>query len=152
WDIKDARHYGVPQRRKRLIMVAGWGFDVSLAKESETIKTVWQAIGDLKTPGRSRDKLQNLPENRSAKVLRLIRAIPKNGGSRSNLPKRRQLDCHKRTDGFKDIYGRMAWYEPAPTITGGCYNPSKGRFLHPVEDRAITLREAAILQSFPRRY
>jgi len=64
----------------------------------------------------------------------------------------RQLACHKRTDGFRDIYGRMAWDEPAPTITGGCFNPSKGRFLHPVDNRAITLREAAILQSFPRRY
>jgi DNA (cytosine-5)-methyltransferase 1 len=152
WDIKDARHYGVPQRRKRLIMVAGRQFDVPLAKESNFTKTVWKAIGDLKRPGQSRDKLQNLPENRSAKVLNLIRAIPKDGGSRSNLPKSRQLACHNRIDGFKDIYGRMAWHEPSPTITGGCFNPSKGRFLHPVDDRAITLREAAILQSFPRRY
>lgn len=152
WDIKDARHYGVPQRRKRLIMVAGRKFDVPLAKESKAIKTVRKAIGDLKRPGRSRDKLQNLAENRSAKVLSLIRAVPKNGGSRGDLPKSRQLACHKRTDGFNDIYGRMAWDQPAPTITGGCFNPSKGRFLHPEQNRAITLREAAILQSFPRRY
>lgn len=152
WDVKDARHYGVPQRRKRLILVAGRGFDVPLAKESNNIKTVWKAIGDLKAPGRSRDKLQNLPENRSEKILNLIRAIPKDGGSRTDLPKSRQLACHKRTDGFNDVYGRMAWHEPAPTITGGCFNPSKGRFLHPAENRAITLREAAVLQSFPRRY
>ncbi|MCA1548818.1 DNA cytosine methyltransferase [Bradyrhizobium sp. BRP19] len=46
----------------------------------------------------------------------------------------------------------MSWDAPSPTITGGCFNPSKGRFLHPTQDRAITLREAAILQSFPRRY
>jgi len=152
WDIKDARHYGVPQRRKRLIMVAGRRFAVPLARESKAIKTVWKAIGDLKKPGHSRDKLQNLPESRSAKVLNFIRAIPKDGGSRTNLPKSRQLACHKRIDGFRDIYGRMAWHEPAPTITGGCFNPSKGRFLHPEDNRAITLREAAILQSFPRRY
>jgi DNA (cytosine-5)-methyltransferase 1 len=152
WDIKDARHYGVPQRRKRLIMVAGRKFDVPLAKESKAIKTVRKAIGDLKRPGTSRDKLQNLAENRSAKVLSMIRAVPKNGGSRGDLPKSRQLACHKRSDGFNDIYGRMAWDQPAPTITGGCFNPSKGRFLHPEQNRAITLREAAILQSFPRRY
>jgi DNA (cytosine-5)-methyltransferase 1 len=152
WDIKDARNYGVPQRRKRLIMVAGRKFEVLLAKESKAIKTVRSAIGDLKSPGRSRDKLQNLPENRSAKVRKLIRAIPKDGGSRTNLPRSKQLACHKRSDGFRDIYGRMAWDQPAPTITGGCFNPSKGRFLHPVANRAITLREAAILQSFPRRY
>lgn len=152
WDIKDARYYGVPQRRKRLIMVAGQRFDVPLAKESKLIKTVRKAISDLKKPGRSRDRLHNVPEKRSAKVLNLIKAIPKNGGSRSSLPKSRQLDCHTRSDGFRDIYGRMAWDEPAPTITGGCFNPSKGRFLHPVDNRAITLREAAILQSFPRSY
>jgi len=152
WDIKDARHYGVPQRRKRLILVAGRRFDVPLAKESKPTKTVRKAIGDLKKPGTSRDKLQNIPENRSKKVLNMIRAVPKDGGSRTDLPKSRQLDCHKRTDGFKDIYGRMAWDQQAPTITGGCFNPSKGRFLHPEQDRAITLREAAILQSFPRRY
>jgi len=152
WDIKDAQHYGVPQRRKRLIMVAGHRLDVPLAKESNTVKTVRKAIGDLKAPGLSRDKLQNLPENRSAKVLNFISAIPKDGGSRTDLPKSRQLACHRRTNGFNDIYGRMAWNEPAPTITGGCFNPSKGRFLHPEENRAITLREAAILQSFPRRY
>jgi DNA (cytosine-5)-methyltransferase 1 len=152
WDIKDARHYGVPQRRRRLIMVAGRKFDVPLAKESKATKTVRKAIGDLKKPGRSRDKLQNLAENRSAKVLSMIRAVPKDGGSRGDLPKSRQLACHKRTDGFNDIYGRMAWDQPAPTITGGCFNPSKGRFLHPEQNRAITLREAAILQSFPRRY
>ncbi|GAA3842933.1 DNA cytosine methyltransferase [[Pseudomonas] carboxydohydrogena] len=152
WDIKDARYYGVPQRRKRLILVAGHRFDVPLAKETNNIKTVWEAIGGLKAPGHSRDKLQNLTENRSEKVLSLIRAIPKDGGSRTDLPKSWQLACHQRTDGFKDIYGRMAWHEPAPTITGGCFNPSKGRFLHPEANRAITLREAAILQSFPRRY
>ena len=63
-----------------------------------------------------------------------------------------KLTCHKTSDGFKDVYGRMAWDEPAPTITTGCFNPSKGRFLHPVENRGITMREAALLQSFPMAY
>lgn len=82
----------------------------------------------------------------------MIRDIPKDGGSRTDLPRDRQLDCHKDCDGFRDIYGRMAWDKVAPTITGGCFNPSKGRFLHPEQNRAITLREAALLQTFPRRY
>ena len=69
-----------------------------------------------------------------------------------DLGEEHQLDCHAQTDGFKDIYGRMAWDSVAPTITGGCINPSKGRFLHPEEHRAITLREAALLQSFPADY
>jgi DNA (cytosine-5)-methyltransferase 1 len=62
WDIKDARHYGVPQRRKRLILLAGRRFDIALAKESAAVNMVRKAIGDLKKPGRSRDKLQNLRE------------------------------------------------------------------------------------------
>ena len=152
WGVKDARHYGVPQRRKRLILIAGRGFKIPFAKECQVTKTVRDAIGHLATPGKSRDKLHNVPEKRSAKVLDLIKAIPKNGGSRTDLPRSRQLECHKRSDGFRDVYGRMAWDAPSPTITSGCFNPSKGRFLHPQHDRAITLREAALLQTFPAKY
>jgi DNA (cytosine-5)-methyltransferase 1 len=93
-----------------------------------------------------------LPEKRAGTVLKLIRDIPKDGGSRGDLPRARQLRCHKKSDGFSDIYGRMAWKKVAPTITSGCFNPSKGRFLHPESDRAITMREAALLQGFPRDY
>ncbi|UYO46231.1 DNA cytosine methyltransferase [Rhodopseudomonas palustris] len=152
WEIKDARKYGVPQRRKRLILVAGRHIAIPLAKESASVKTVRDAIGNLPPPGRSRDALQNRTEQRSAKVLELIKAIPKNGGSRTDLPDSMQLPCHRRVDGFNDVYGRMAWDEPSPTITGGCFNPSKGRFLHPDQNRAITLREAALLQTFPKKY
>lgn len=63
------------------------------------------------------------------------------------------LDCHKDTAiGFNDVYGRLRWDTISTTITGGCLNPSKGRFLHPEQDRAITPREAALLQSFPEDY
>jgi DNA (cytosine-5)-methyltransferase 1 len=115
-------------------------------------RTVRGAIGRLAKPGKSRDALHNLPEIRSGKVLKLIRDIPKDGGSRTDLPKSRQLKCHKNQSGFNDIYGRMAWDDVAPTITSGCFNPSKGRFLHPNQNRAITMREAALLQSFPKDY
>ena len=82
----------------------------------------------------------------------LIRAIPKDGGSRTALSETLRLKCHTIANGYYDVYGRMRWDDVAPTITGGCINPSKGRFLHPVEDRAISLREAALLQSFPTSY
>jgi DNA (cytosine-5)-methyltransferase 1 len=85
-------------------------------------------------------------------VDKLIRQIPRDGGSRKALGGKQQLKCHKKFDGFADVYGRMAWDKPAPTITTGCINPSKGRFLHPTANRAITLREAALLQTFPRGY
>jgi DNA (cytosine-5)-methyltransferase 1 len=152
WDIKDVARFGVPQRRKRLILLAGRGFGITFAREARRLRTVRHAIGKLPKAGKSRDQLHNLPERRSEKVRRLIRDIPKDGGGRLDLPAMRQLICHRRSDGFRDIYGRMAWDEVAPTITSGCFNPSKGRFLHPREDRAITLREAALLQSFARSY
>ena len=153
YDIRDAGNYGVPQRRKRLILVGGRGFQVGLANGSTRRPTVREAIGSLPPPNRSFDLLHNLPERRRLpRIERLIRDIPKNGGSRSDLPKSRQLRCHRKSDGFHDIYGRMAWDTVAPTITGGCFNPSKGRFLHPQQDRAITMREAALLQGFPRTY
>jgi DNA (cytosine-5)-methyltransferase 1 len=81
-----------------------------------------------------------------------MKKIPKNGGSRTDLSGGHQLACHRKCDGFKDVYGRMAWDRESPTITSGCFNPSKGRFIHPEEDRAITLREAAVLQGFPLSY
>lgn len=153
FDVKDAARYGVPQRRRRLVLIASRGFAIEFAKEDEHVQTVRGAIGGMAKPGRGRDALHNLPEKiRAARVQRLIRDIPKDGGSRRDLPKHRQLRCHKKSDGFRDIYGRMAWDDVAPTITSGCFNPSKGRFLHPEEDRAITMREAALLQSFPRTY
>jgi DNA (cytosine-5)-methyltransferase 1 len=85
--------------------------------------------------------------------LESIKNVPKDGGSRTDLARKFQLGCHKRfPDGFKDVYGRMAWEEVSPTITGGCISPSKGRFLHPSQNRSITLREAALLQTFPKDY
>jgi DNA (cytosine-5)-methyltransferase 1 len=150
--VKNAAHYGVPQRRRRLILIAGRGVTIPFAPESRRVRTVGGAIRKMAAVGKSRDALHNMPERRSAKVKRLIRSIPRDGGSRTDLPKSRQLACHRKSDGFHDIYGRMAWHEVAPTITSGCFNPSKGRFLHPELDRAITMREAAILQGFPRKY
>ena len=149
-EVKDAQFYGVPQRRKRLILLAGKGFQISLAvgrMNSLTVRTALAGLNRVKTSG---DRLHDLPERRSAEMKKTIRDIPKNGGSRSALAKQRR--CHLKCDGFKDTYGRMAWDEKAPTITSGCFNPSKGRFLHPRSNRCITMREAAILQGFPRRY
>lgn len=152
-EIQDASKFGVPQRRKRLIYLATRGkYKISKTDIPCDAVTVRDAIGKMKKAGKSGDALHDVPENRSAKTLKLIQSIPKNGGSRSDLPPQYKLTCHESTDGFKDVYGRMNWDFPAPTITGGCHNPSKGRFLHPIHDRAITLREAAILQGFPISY
>jgi len=150
--LSDAADYAVPQRRKRLIMLASNVHTPKLADKARKRISVRDALAGLSKPSQARDKLHRLGESRSKEVRELIALIPKNGGSRSDLPKRYQLACHKRSNGFKDVYGRMAWDDVSPTITSGCHNPSKGRFLHPSQNRAITLREAAILQGFPRRY
>jgi len=150
--ILDAARFGVPQRRKRLILLASRTRDIPFAKPTTQSRTVRQTIGQLPKPNASKDKLHSATEKHSPNVVKLIRLIPKNGGSRTDLPRRLQLKCHRSCTGFKDVYGRMAFDEVAPTITSGCVNPSKGRFLHPTQNRAITLREAALLQGFPRHY
>lgn len=150
--VVDASDYGVPQRRKRMIMLGSRVHSPVWVKPALKRKTVREAISSLEAPSRSKDRLHSLPERRSEAVKQLIALIPKNGGSRGDLPPDRQLACHRRSNGFKDVYGRMAWDDVSPTITSGCHNPSKGRFLHPSRNRTITLREAAILQGFPKRY
>lgn len=150
--ILNAADYSTPQRRRRLIYVAGMGMEIPFADKVNRRITVEDAIGGLPKAGESGDPMHDMPEHRTPKVLEIIRRIPKNGGSRRDLPEKFQLECHERCTGFRDVYGRMAWNDVAPTITSGCFNPSKGRFLHPEEDRAITMREAALLQGFPRRY
>jgi DNA (cytosine-5)-methyltransferase 1 len=148
----DASDYSVPQRRKRLIYLAGLGHEINFALAHPNKTTVREKIAGLAIPGSSGDPVHDLPENRSLEVRLRISQIPKDGGSRMQLPQESQLECHKNCDGFKDVYGRMAWDRISPTITGGCFNPSKGRFLHPDQDRAITMREAAILQGFRPDY
>lgn len=150
--VHDAADYGLPQRRKRLLLLAS-KVDVPILPQPDSIRsTVRATFHNLPKAGLSGDPLHDLPERRSAHVQEIIRNIPQDGGSRAQLPQELMLECHKRSDGFRDVYGRMSWDDVAPTITGGCFNPSKGRFLHPEEDRCITLREASLLQGFPSKY
>ena len=151
-EVVDVSQYGVPQRRRRLLIVASRLGQPPVGERSPQRVTVRKALVGLPAVGSGGDVLHDAPERRTERIAAMIRLVPLDGGSRLDLGEEHQLDCHAQTDGFKDIYGRMAWDSVAPTITGGCINPSKGRFLHPEEHRAITLREAALLQSFPADY
>ncbi|MCG7985145.1 MAG: DNA cytosine methyltransferase [Candidatus Thiodiazotropha lotti] len=152
YDILDACNYSVPQRRKRLVFIASRSSPPKIAPRDDHTFSVNDALSSLDVQKLSSDPLHNYQQHRSERIRRLIKAIPKDGGSRKELPDEMKLNCHKLTMGYTDVYGRMSWNNPAPTITGGCINPSRGRFLHPSEDRAITLREAATLQGFPQDY
>jgi DNA (cytosine-5)-methyltransferase 1 len=148
-DVIDAAAYGVPQRRRRMLLIASRVGPAPALPPKQATATVRDYIAGLPKPGGSGDPLHDHGEARSPEVMAFIRRIPRDGGSRLDLPASEQLRCHQVCDGFKDVYGRMAWDTVAPTITSGCVNPSKGRFLHPSQNRAITLREAALLQTFP---
>ncbi len=151
--VRNASDYGVPQRRNRMIMMASRLGLIDAPQKLEVKKTVRDCLAELVEAGKSGEILHDWETKHSDKVKKIISLVPKNGGSRADIPQEYWLDCHKRSpESYRDVYGRMAWDEVAPTITGGCNNPSKGRFIHPEQDRAITLREAALLQTFPEGY
>ncbi|KIP98426.1 MULTISPECIES: DNA cytosine methyltransferase [Pseudomonas] len=156
----DASELGVAQRRTRMILVAAKGVSLekatAIARRSK--KSVSQMISDLPEPpvGRlsaGKDPLHYARQHSPLNIERL-KNIPHNGGGRESLPKRLQLACHQnaKKSSFSDTYGRMAWEDVAPTLTTGCTDITRGRYAHPEQNRAITLREAARLQSFPDSY
>ncbi|MFH9834918.1 DNA cytosine methyltransferase [Streptomyces sp. NPDC017201] len=155
----EASEFAVPQRRRRLIMLAVRG------KRSELPSNISDAVSDLRGSMSVRESFSSLnsraregdPLDRSRrnsdKVLSRIAAIPV-GGGRFDLPEEHQLECHKRLDKKTATasYGRIKWDAPSPTMTTRCTTPACGTFIHPEEHRGITLREAATLQTFPRDY
>jgi len=152
-NVVNVKDYGVPQSRRRLVMVGSLLGEIDVAKGTGEEVTVRETISHLKTPGKTKDDLQKIVAKHTPAVMERIKLTPKNGGSRSDLPAKYTLACHKKKNvGFNDIYGRLRWDDHSTTITGGCLNPSKGRFLHPEQDRVLTPREAALLQSFPESY
>lgn len=151
--VVNVKNYNVPQNRRRLIMVGSLLDEIHIAKGNDEKVTVRDIIGKLPEPEKAIDPLQKIVAKHTAEVSRRIKLTPKDGGSWKDLPAEYTLECHKKKNiGFNDVYGRLRWDDYSTTITGGCLNPSKGRFLHPEQDRVITPREAALLQSFPEDY
>jgi len=152
YKVVDVANYSVPQQRKRLVMVGSKICKIDIANGLNTITTVKAALNKLKKNNEN-DELHKIYPKHTEHIQKMISLIPKNGGSRKDLPEQYTLECHKKKNvGFNDVYGRLRWDTVSSTITGGCLNPSKGRFLHPEEDRCISAREAALLQTFPIGY
>jgi DNA (cytosine-5)-methyltransferase 1 len=153
--VENAVDFGVAQTRRRLIVVAVR--HIPRTALPETIRPAHRrrrsTVGDvLKRAPRKDDPLRRHRKLAPA-TLKRVRAIPI-GGGRFDLPAHMRLDCHKNLTGHDATasYGRLRTDAPAPTITTRCTTPACGRFVHPSKNRGLTLREAALLQSFPRRY
>lgn len=159
--LLDAEDYGVPQRRKRYIIVGereDLGVHYEYPKENTYRKTVRETIGFLPEPPVDGSDHPDYPLHRRDKLsptnLRRIQAIQQ-GQGRDDLPEELLADCHRVDSsiiGFRNVYGRMAWDGVAPTITARFDSFTRGKFGHPVQDRTISLREGALLQTFPEDF
>ena len=161
YTVIDAKKYGVPQNRRRLVLIAMRQANASLPAETHgkgltSYVTVRDAIKrfPILRAGSEHDTIPNHCAAHISKLnLERLRHTPKNGGDRTSWPKRLMLDCHKKDyKGHTDVYGRMYWKKPAPALTGKCNSISNGRYGHPTQRRAISLREAAAIQTFQDDY
>ncbi|MFZ5430465.1 MAG: DNA cytosine methyltransferase [Bacteroidota bacterium] len=159
FSIHNAQDYGVPQRRKRLILLASKHSKFELippTHNKDNFITVRQAIGHLtEIKDGQHCEYDFLHYSRKLTELskRRIKATPEGGGWQ-DWDNSLLLECHKKEGGqmYRSVYGRMSWEDVAPTMTTYCIGLNNGRFGHPQQNRAISLREAAILQSFPEDY
>lgn len=151
--------FGVPQHRRRLVLVASRIGPIAVPRgrlEPQKFRTVRDAIGRLPkiAPGEHdpTDRLHRARSLSSTNVRRLNVSTP--GGTWRDWPVELRARCHTKKSGasYQSVYARMVWDEPSPTITTQAYNFGTGRFGHPAQPRSISLREAAILQTFPRTY
>lgn len=151
--------YGIPQTRKRLVLLASKYGEIELLPPShkkDKYITVRDTIGKL-PPLRQGELSSDDPLHRCRSLSRLnIKRLQhtKEGGSWKDWPEELWLECHKKDSGksFGSVYGRMEWDKPSPTMTTQCTGIGNGRFGHPEQDRAISAREAALLQTFPIDY
>ena len=151
--------YGVPQHRRRIVIVASRLGPIELIppthrpSEYRTVADVLRKLPPLGAGEVSETDALHRTSGLSARNLRRIRAS-KPGGTWREWPRMLRADCHKEESGahYSSVYGRMEWGKPSPTITTQFYGFGNGRFGHPEQDRGLSLREGAILQSFPKTY
>lgn len=173
WRVEQMADFGVPQSRRRLVLLAGLGFEIpfpepthakSPERESDLLPwvTVKETIAGFGTPVTLKTSQNNGgPRSYNWHVVRDLQPQVKKrlevaspGQTWHTIDENIRPRCHRRGyKGFANTYGRMAWDQVSPTITGGCTTASKGRFGHPDKSRyTISVREAALLQTFPENY
>ncbi|WP_313305551.1 DNA cytosine methyltransferase [Empedobacter sp.] len=159
FEIVNCPEYGIPQNRKRLVLIASRLGEINLIPKThskENFVTVKDAIGNLPPiedgESHAKDRL-HFARKLSPLNKKRIQNTPY-GGSWRDWSEELMLECHKKDSGksYSSVYGRMKWEEPSPTMTTHCVGYGNGRFGHPEQDRGISLREASILQSFPKNY
>ncbi|MEV4722666.1 DNA cytosine methyltransferase [Micromonospora humida] len=158
--VHNMAEFGVPQERFRALVIASRRpfepLDGLLTRER--FRTVKQAIGDLRSISAGEvdpNDPMHLTATHRESTLATIRSVPRDGGSRSlsqGPESLRALHARQGKAAYEDVYGRLAWDRPSITITAYSRNPASGRFVHPEQDRGLSVREAALLQGFPRSY
>jgi len=156
-DVVKCEYFGVPQKRRRLVLLASILGEISIPEKNlHRPITVRESIGHLNHldngKASSVDPIHTCSTLSPLNLKRIKASVP--AGTWRDWPEDLLLDCHKKSSGktYSCVYGRMSWDQPAPTLTTNFYSYGTGRFGHPEQDRALSMREGAILQSFPEDY
>ena len=158
YKVLNAKDFKVAQNRKRLFLIAtrlkkiNLTFDTLKTYEPITLKDVIYDLEKIEHDKPSKIDFLHKSKTLGKLNLKRIKATPKNGGLRTSWSDDLKLSCHKKKEAFLDNYGRLAWNKLSSTITTKFHEYCSGRFGHPEQDRALSLREGALIQTFPKDY
>jgi len=157
--ILDARDFGIPQRRKRVFVLGvrkdldtsllQWPLPTTHSQDGKILPK-WVNASVVFSKNAKKGDPNDLHMQHTEKLKKRFMEIRPDGGSRTDASE--TLPCHMNYKGHKDVYGRIDRHQPGPTMTASCTNPSKGRFVHPVDPHGITIRQAARFQTFPEDF
>ena len=157
--VLNLASFGVPQERYRALVLASrdprkieMPLPTRLPSEFSTVREAIDYLPPLESGEAWPEDPMHYTSKHRPETVKLLSMIPHDGGSRKSLPQGFGPKCHDKVDGFRDVYGRLWWDRPSVAITARCRTPSCGRFTHPTQNRGLSVREAALLQGFPRDF